>query len=159
MSQETVPHENPYSNEVAFKDLLNMMRRKELITLSFVLDRYGYESFEVESKTMDKFIVQLSIDLFNWIFKYVLCGNMDEPTPSPSHKLIKSKDANTNEFATNMLRSFVASPNERPHMHIVPEVIDKPDRLTVTFAYNYGVIVFKVKRTKDIMDFLATKGF
>lgn len=159
MKQETTPKENPYNNEVAFKDLLKMMGRKDLITASFVLDRYGYESFEVESRVMDKFIIQLSNELFGWIFKYLLFGNVEEPTPSPTEDLIISSDKDTNEFSTDILRSFIKDPKERPHMHIVPEVIDKPDRLTVTFAYPYGVIVFKVTRTQEMGDFLETQGF
>ncbi|WP_301889807.1 hypothetical protein [Bacteroides caecimuris] len=160
MKQETTPKENPYNNEVAFKDLLKMMGRKDLITASFVLDRYGYESFEVESRVMDKFIIQLSNELFGWIFKYLLFGNVEEPTPSPTAEdLIISSDKDTNEFSTDILRSFIKDPKERPHMHIVPEVIDKPDRLTVTFAYPYGVIVFKVTRTQEMGDFLETQGF
>lgn len=137
-----------------------MMGRKDLITASFVLDRYGYESFEVESRVMDKFIIQLSNELFGWIFKYLLFGNVEEPTPSPTAEdLIISSDKDTNEFSTDILRSFIKDPKERPHMHIVPEVIDKPDRLTVTFAYPYGVIVFKVTRTQEMGDFLETQGF
>lgn len=108
---------------------------------------------------MDKFIIQLSNELFGWIFKYLLFGNVEEPTPSPTEDLIISSDKDTNEFSTDILRSFIKDPKERPHMHIVPEVIDKPDRLTVTFAYPYGVIVFKVTRTQEMGDFLETQGF
>lgn len=110
MNQETLHQENPYNNEVAFKDLLKMMRRKDLITASFVLDRYGYESFEVESKVMDRFIIQLSNDLFGWIFKYLLFGEIDEPIPSPTEELIISSDKDTNEFSTDILRSFIKDP-------------------------------------------------
>ena len=62
-------------------------------------------------------------------------------------------------MATSFLRTFMEEPKERPHMHIVPEVIDKPDRLTVTFAYPYGVIVFKVTRSQEMRDFLESQGF
>ena len=159
MDQKTAPKENLYNNEVAFRDLLKMMRRKDLITASFVLDRYGYESFEVESKVMDKFIIQLSNELFGWIFKYLLFGDIEEPIPSPTKGLIISPDKDTNEFSTDILRSFIKDPKERPHMHIVPEVIDKPDRLTVTFAYPYGIVVFKVTRSQEMRDFLESQGF
>ena len=60
MNQETAPQENPYNNEVAFKELLKMMRRKDLVTVAFVVDRFGYEAIEVESKIMDKFLVQFT---------------------------------------------------------------------------------------------------
>ena len=159
MDLKTAPKENLYNNEGAFRALLKMMRRKDLITASFVLDRYGYESFEVERKVMDKFIIQLSNELFGWIFKYLLFGDIEEPIPSPTKGLIISSDKDTNEFSTDILRSFIKDPKERPHMHIVPEVIDKPDRLTVTFAYPYGIVVFKVTRSQEMRDFLESQGF
>lgn len=159
MSQDFSIKENPYNNEVAFKDLIKMMKRKDLITMSFVLDRYGYESCEVESRVMDKFTLQLNNDLLGLIFKYMLSGEIDEQLPSPINDLIISSDKDTNEFATDILRTFMNNPNDRPYMHIVPEIVDKLDRLTVSFAYPFGIIVFKVKRTKDMMDFLSTHGF
>lgn len=159
MKQETASQENPYNNEVAFKDLLKMMRRKDLITLSFVVDRFGYEAIEVESKVMDKFIVQFTNGLFDCIYNYLLSGEIQDLTHSPNEVRSKSSFNTTNEMATSFLRTFMEEPTERSHMHIVPEVIDKPDRLTVTFAYPYGVIVFKVTRSQEMRDFLDSKGF
>lgn len=159
MKQETASQENPYNNEVAFKDLLKMMRRKDLITVSFVVDRFGYEAIEVESKVMDKFIVQFTNGLFDCIYNYLLSGEIQDLTHSPNEERSKSSFNTTNEMATSFLRTFMEEPTERSHMHIVPEVIDKPDRLTVTFAYPYGVIVFKVTRSQEMRDFLDSKGF
>lgn len=45
MNQETASKENPYNNEVAYKDLIKMMRRKDLITVAFIVDRFGYWIF------------------------------------------------------------------------------------------------------------------
>lgn len=159
MNQETAPKENPYNNEAAFKDLLKMMRRKDLITVAFVVDKFGYEAIEVESRIMDKFLVQFTPGLFDCIYNYLLSGEVGTITVSPSDERTISSSKDTNELATNLLRYFIGEPRERPHMHIVPEVIDKPDRLTVTFAYPYGIIVFKVTRTQEMRDFLEAQGF
>lgn len=150
---------NPYNNEVALKDLLKMMKRKERVTVSFVIDRYGYESIEVESKRMDKFILQLSNDLLELILKYLLTGDIIDPIPSAIESLIIRPCNNSDGFTSDILRSFIKNPTDRPHMHIVPEIVDKPDKLTVTFAYQFGIIVFKVKRTKETMEFLEKQGF
>lgn len=159
MKQETAPQENPYNNEVAFKDLLKMMRRKDLITVSFVVDRFGYEAIEVESKVMDKFIVQFTNGLFDCIYNYLLSGETQDLTHSPNEERSKSSFNTTNEMCTSLLHTMMEDPKERPHMHIVPEVIDKPDRLTVTYAYPYGVIVFKVTRSPEMRDFLESQDF
>lgn len=159
MAENIVGKINPYNNEVAFKDLLKIMRRKDLITISFVVDNYGYESYEIESKIMDKFIVQHCDGMYDWINHYLISGEIHEPIPSPTNGLIKSVHGNTNSFASNLLRLFISDPKEHQHMHIVPEIVDKPDRLTVTFAYPYGVIVFKVTRSQEMRDFLESQGF
>ena len=52
--------ENPYDNEMALNELIKMMKRKEKITVSFVVDKYGYASTQLESKTMNKFTLQMS---------------------------------------------------------------------------------------------------
>lgn len=150
---------NPYNNEVALTDLLKMMKRKERVTVSFAIDRYGYESVEVESKRVDKFTLQLSNDLMALIFKYLLSGEIIEPITSALENLIISPCNDSDEFASDILRSFIKNPADRPNMHIVPEIVDKPDKLTVYFTYQFGIIVFKVKRTKETMEFLQKQGF
>ncbi len=150
---------NPYNNEVALKDVLKMMKRKECVTVSFAIDRYGYESVEVESKRMDKFTLQLSNDLLELILKYLLTGEIIDPIPSAIESLIISPCNDSDEFTSDILRSFIKNPIDRPHMHIVPEVVDKPDKLTVYFTYQFGIIVFKVKRTKETIEFLEKQGF
>ncbi len=150
---------NPYNNEVALKDVLKMMKRKECVTVSFAIDRYGYESVEVESKRMDKFTLQLSNDLLELILKYLLTGEIIDPIPSAIESLIISPCNDSDEFTSDILRSFIKNPTDRPHMHIVPEVVDKPDKLTVYFTYQFGIIVFKVKRTKETIEFLEKQGF
>lgn len=159
MNQETASKENPYNNEVAYKDLIKMMRRKDLITVAFIVDRFGYEALEVESKIMEKFIVQFTPGLFDCIYNYLLSGKVEDLPHSPSDERTISSFKSTNELATSFLRTFMEEHNERPFMHIVPEVIDKPDRLTVTFSYPFGVIVFKVTRSQEMRDFLESQGF
>ncbi len=136
-----------------------MMKRKECVTVSFAIDRYGYESVEVESKRMDKFTLQLSNDLLELILKYLLTGEIIDPIPSAIESLIISPCNDSDEFTSDILRSFIKNPTDRPHMHIVPEVVDKPDKLTVYFTYQFGIIVFKVKRTKETIEFLEKQGF
>lgn len=75
--------ENPYNNEVAMNDLLKMMKRRDLITVSFIIDRYGYEAIEVESKIMDRFHVQFFTGLYDCIYNYLLSGEVDTSTLIP----------------------------------------------------------------------------
>lgn len=150
---------NPYNNELALKELIKMMRRGEKLTISFVLDKYGYESIEIESKRVEKFTLQLSNELYAFLYKYLNSGTITDPIPSPTDNLINGTDANSNDFAEEILKKIIIYGEELPYMHIVPEIIDKPNRLTVTIRYPNGISVFKIRRSKNIVETLASKGF
>ena len=139
-------------------ELKKIMKRKEKITVSFVVDRYGYAATTLESKTVDKFILQMSNELHDWILDYLVKGEITMPIPSSKERLLKDMAKDSNELATNTLTNFLNG-NALRYIHVVPEIADKPDRLTVTFAFPYGIIVFKVRREKEIVDELTSKGF
>lgn len=150
--------ENPYKNEIALNELIKMMKRKEKITVSFVVDKYGYASAQLESKTIEKFTLQLSETLHDWLTDYLVKGNITEPIPKANDGLLKDIAKDSNELATNTLINFLNG-NALRFMHIVSEIADKPDKLTVTFGFPYGIIVFKVRREKEIIEELTSKGF
>ncbi len=149
---------NLYNNEVALKELVKMMKRKEKLTISFAVDKYGYASTIIESKMVEKFTLQMSEELHLWLTDYLVKGEITQPIPSPNEGLLKDFAKDSNELATNTLCNFLNG-NALSFMHVVPEIADKPDRLTVTFAFPYGILVFKVKREKEIVEELASKGF
>ncbi len=150
--------ENLYDNGTALKELIKMMKRKEKITISFVVDKYGYASTQIESKTMNKFTLQMSEEMHLWLTDYLVNGAISEPIPCADKDLLKDIAKDSNELATNTLINMLNG-NALRFMHVVPEIADKPDRLTVTFAFSHGIIVFKVKREKEIIDELTSKGF
>lgn len=159
MNQETTSPMNPYKNETALKDLLKMMRRKEILTISFLLDRYGYEAVRIESKVVDELNLQISNTLFTWLTYYLKNGEIGEPIPSAMDGLFYGTSLNSNDFAQDILQQYLQNEDELSHIHVVPEVVDKPDRLTVTFGYRFGILVFKIKRFAEILEVLAEKGY
>lgn len=159
MEEVTKHLENTYNNTLAFKEMLKMMKRQELITVSFILDTYGFEAISVESKRIDKFNLQLSNLLFRFLFRYLEFGEIIEPLPSPDENLLKGNDKNSNEFATDVLKRIIKQGLDEAYMHIVPEIVDKPGQLTVTFSYPYGCIVFMVERNEEIGLFLESRGY
>ncbi|MCM1319516.1 MAG: hypothetical protein NC217_03970 [Muribaculaceae bacterium] len=159
MSEDITSPNNPYNNEAALREVVKMMTRGEKLTLKFVLDDYGYESIQVESPRVEKFILQLSNDLFSFLFQYLLKGEITNPTPSAKDGLMLSKDSNSNDFAEDILRSMILFGEDFRYMHIIPEIADTVDTLTVNFAYPFGIIVFRIKRSPKIMEVLESKGF
>lgn len=159
MSEYTTNKENPYNNELALKEVVKMMKRKEKLTVSFILDKYGYESVRIESRTVDELNLQISNALFTWLTYYLKNGDIEEPIPSATDGLFYGTSTNTNDFARDILIEYFKLDEEIAHIHIVPEIVDKPDRLTVTYGYPFGVFVFKIRRTPEILDVLAIRGF
>lgn len=159
MNENTVPATNPYNNATALKDLLKMMRRKEILTISFLLDKYGFEAVRIESKVVDELNLQISNALFTWLTYYLKNGEIGEPIPSATDGLFYGTSLNSNDFAQDILQQYLQNEDELSHIHVVPEVVDKPDKLTVTFGYRFGILVFKIKRSTEILKVLAEKGY
>lgn len=158
MNQEPPSIENPYDNESALKELLKMMKRKEKITVSYVVDKYGYASAKLDSKTIAvPFNLQMSEELYNWLIDgYLINGEIREPIPSPNKDLLKNLASNSNELATNTLINYINRVGFRLHMRVTPEIADKSNKLTVMFGFQHGIIVFKVNREKEILEELAS---
>lgn len=160
MEENTSFTENPYNNKLAFNELVKMMRRKEKLTIVIVLDKYGYEALEIESKRVDKFVLQTNSDLYDLIFHYLYSGKIKEQLPSPTENLSYHPDKTNNDFAEFSLGIFIDNDKQvEYHMHITPEIVSKPDKLTVTFRYKNGIIVIKAQRTDAVKELLASKGF
>ena len=159
MEEKINEEKNPYKNELALNELLKMMKRKERLTVTFAIDKYGYETAEIESRPIEKFKLQLSDTLLNWIIEYLNNGEIIEPIPPHDKDLIISQFTDTNALATDLLKQFLQRTFYRTRIHLVPEVIDKPGRLTCTLQYQFGIIIFKIKREKEIMDLLEVEGF
>lgn len=160
MEESNTLSENPYNNTLALNELVKMMRRKEKLTISIVLDKYGYEALEIESKRVDKFVLQTNSDIYDLIFDYLYSGKIREQLPSPNDNLSCHPDKTTNDYAEFSLGIFLANDKQvEYHMHIMPEIVSKPDKLIVTFRYTNGIIVIKTQRTETVKELLASKGF
>ena len=146
-------------NKKAFTELLKMMQRKELITVSYFIDENGYESVYLASPHIAKFPLRFSDGIFSFIYRYLEFGEVDESLVAPELRLIHSDFDNSNDFATNVLKRIISYGIDMPYVYIIPEIVDKPNRLTVTFRYPHGIVVFKVNRTEEIMSFLSLKGY
>ena len=151
--------ENTYKNDLALKEALKMMKRKDIITLSFSVDEFGYECAELDSKKVaEKFKLQLSYQIFPWLINYLRTGQINGPVPSNNDGLLKSQVDNTNDYNEGALNFLLAKDIDMENITIVPEVVDKPDRLTVIYRYPYGCMVYKMRRSDDILEMLASKG-
>ncbi|MCH5226755.1 MAG: hypothetical protein J1F16_02920 [Muribaculaceae bacterium] len=151
--------ENPYKNDLALKEALKMMKRKDIITISFSVDEFGYECAELDSKKVaEKFKLQLSYQIFPWLINYLRTGQINEPVPSYNDGLLKSQVDNTNDYNEGALNFLLAKDIDIKNITIVPEVVDKPDTLTVIYRYPYGCMIYKLRRSDDILEMLASKG-
>ena len=99
----------------------------------------------------EKEINELQKDLKN--------GEIGEPIPSATNGLFYGTSQNSNDFAQDILQQYLQNEDELSHIHVVPEVVDKPDRLTVTFGYRFGILVFKIIRSTEILEVLAEKRY
>lgn len=137
-----------------------MMKRKDKITVSYVVDKYGYASAKLDSnKISEPFILQMNDELNEWLIEYLIKGEIIEPIPNAHKDLLKCSVNDSEEFITDTLINYLQKSGFRFHMRVTPEIADKPNRLTIMFTFTYGIIVFKVKREKKILDELHAIDF
>ena len=147
--------ETVYPNTEAHNELKAMMNRGERITLSFGIDRFGYEVVYPQSKTTEWFGYQLNPQNFQWLMGYLKEGKTEDFSLEPM-QLEKSEYADTNTFKTEMLKMFVE--NKLGNIQFTPQLRDRSGKLSAVASFRHGIISFRVARTEGLCEYLRDKG-
>lgn len=143
--------EEIYNNVEAHKDIRAMMSRGERLAMFFAIDKYGYATVRIESKTTRRFTYQLNPNSFKWLVKYLMFGKAEDYEVDPSAP-VKSSHANSYMFRRNMLIAFVKT--NIGNFQTLPAVLDRPGKLTTTVTFKHGSILFFTERDDEIENFL-----
>ena len=147
--------ETVYPNTEAHNELKAMMNRGERITLSFGIDRFGYEVVYPQSKTTEWFGYQLNPQNFQWLMGYLKEGKTEDFSLEPM-QLEKSEYADTNTFKTEMLKMFVG--DKLGNIQFTPQLRDRSGKLSAVASFRHGIISFRVERTEELCEYLRDKG-
>lgn len=147
--------ETVYPNTEAHTELKAMMNRNERITLSFGIDRFGYEVVYPQSKTTEWFGYQLNPQNFQWLMGYLKEGKTEDFSLDPM-QLEKSDYSDANTFKTEMLKMFVE--NKLGNIQFTPQLRDRSGKLSAVASFRHGIISFRVERTEELCEYLRDKG-
>lgn len=147
--------ETAYPNTEAHAELKAMMNRNERITLSFGIDRFGYEVVYPQSKTTEWFSYQLNPKNFQWLIGYLKEGKTEDFKLDPM-QLEKSEYTDANTFKTEMLKMFVE--NKLGNIQFTPQLRDRSGKLSAVAWFNHGIVSFRIERTEEMTEYLRDKG-
>lgn len=140
-----------YNNVEAHKEIRAMMARGERMAMFFALDKYGYETVRIESRTTQRFTYQLSQDSLNWLLGYLANGTTEDCGVDPTAP-VKTSETSDDSFRKNMLMAFVNA--NMGNFQTRPAFLDRPGRLTTTASFKHGSIQFFTERDAEIENFL-----
>lgn len=140
-----------YNNREAHNEVRAMMARGERMAMFFALDKYGYETVRIESRTTQRFTYQLNQQGLNWILGYLMNGTTEDCDVDPNNPT-KTNETTDDGFRKNMLMAFVKA--NIGNFQTRPAFLDRPGRLTTTATFKHGAIQFFTERDAEIEEFM-----
>lgn len=140
-----------YNNLEAHNEVRAMMARGERMVMFFAIDKYGYETVRIESRTTQRFTYQLSQQGLNWILGYLMNGTIEDSEVNPNNPT-KTNETTDDSFRKNMLMEFVNA--KIGNFQTLPAFLDRPGRLTTTATFKHGTIQFFTERDAEIEEFM-----
>ena len=151
LSKSTVT--NRYDNQGAHDTLVAMMNRKEYITVKFGTDKGNYPYAWVESKTTAGFKYLLKEQTLNGIIAYLMAGNVTDFDNDPMNiEPLKDKDS---EFKLEIVKNFIKTGK---NIQWTPLFRERPEVIKGIKAFEYGKIIFRLKREIATLDYLREHG-
>lgn len=137
-----------YDNEGAFQQLLSMMKRGERIDLRLFTSKDNHPSVWAESRTVEGFRYDVSPESFESILEYLRTGIYEtfEKCKSESETLDAGED-----FQMMVLKQFVEAGMSLKYVPLFREYTDK---ITGSYFYLKGKVVFRVNRTQELINYL-----
>lgn len=144
-----------YNNNEAHNELKAIMNRHERISISFSIDKDGYEIVYAESKTTAWFKYRLNAESFAWIMRYLTSGETEDFNVKPM-ELAKTEYENPDAFKSDMLKMFVE--NKLGNLQFTPEIRDRSGKLSAIASFRHGIVSFRVERTEEMTEYLRDNG-
>ena len=151
LSKSTVTNE--YDNQGAHDTLVAMMNRKEYITVKFGTDKGNYPYAWVESKTTAGFKYLLKEQSLNGIIAYLMTGDVTDFDNDPINvEPLKDEDS---EFKLEIVKNFIKTGK---NIQWTPLFRERPEVIKGIKAFEYGKIIFRLKREIATLDYLREHG-
>lgn len=137
-----------YDNEGAYKTLQAMMNSKELLVVKFYSSKDGIPCAWIESKRVSGFKYELKSETFKGLMNYLENGETSDFDSNPTKADTLDEGA---DFQQMVLQMFVESGKT---LQYVPLFRENPQYLSAVLPCFKGKVMFRIKRTDEMLDYL-----
>ena len=137
-----------YDNQGAYNTLLEMINRKEQLTVKFYGSKDNIPCAWVESKRIAGFKYQLKTASFQGLLNYLFSGMADDFDKNPMEVDNIQEDE---DFQFKVMQMLIASGKT---IQFVPLFREKAEYISGILPCFKGKIMFRIKRTDDVLNCL-----
>lgn len=137
-----------YDNEGAYQTLQTMMNSKEQLTVKFYSGKDGIPCAWIESKRVAGFKYQLKSETFQGLMNYLTNSEITDFDSNPTAYDTLDEGA---DFQLMVLRMLVSAGRT---IQYVPLFRENPEYVSAVLPCFKGKVVFRIKRTGEIIDYL-----
>lgn len=137
-----------YDNEGAYKTLQVMMTNKEQLVVKFYSSKDNIPCAWIESKKVAGFKYELKSETFQALMNYLINGEVFDFDSNPENSDTLDEDA---DFQLMVLQMLVECGRT---IQYVPLFRENPQYLSAVLPCFKGKVMFRVKRTNELLDYL-----
>ncbi len=142
-ANESVKKFTNYDNLKAYEQLLAMMKRGDILTISGKSDQYGHAYLEIQSPRVAKFKYYVNDNSLNGVIKYMETGKYYDFDENPMDILVHQAGTN---FPTWLVKGFVES---NANIQYVPFSREYRNSIAGIIPMFRGKIHFFLPRTEE----------
>lgn len=137
-----------YDNEGAYNTLLEMMSRKEQITVKFYSGKDNVPCAWIESKRIAGFKYQLKTSSFHGLLNYLFEGIVDDFDKNPAEFDNIQDGDDFQQKAMEMLITLGKT------IQFVPIFRERTETISGILPCFKGKVMFRIKRTEEVLNYL-----
>ena len=137
-----------YDNQGAYNTLLEMMNRKEQLTVKFYSGKDNVPCAWVESKHIAGFKYQLKTSSFHGLLNYLFKGIVDDFDKSPAEfDTIQEEE----DFQLKVMQMMIALGKT---IQFVPTFRERTETISGILPCFKGKVIIRIKRTEEVLNYL-----
>lgn len=142
-----------YDNKGAHEAAKLMMRKFENMNVQFKTGKDGFPYAWLESRSMAGFKLILNAKELNWLMGYLMNGATEDFGTEPD-KVEAYKEGEDNDLQLSIFKQLI---EKGKVLQFVPKFRETNGYVTAYASYKKGRIVFRLKETEELSEYLAEK--
>lgn len=146
-----------FDNVAVHNFLKGLMMRGERLTVGMYNDTYSVQNYPcvwIGTKDYKPFKYILFQKSFDWLMNYLITGEYEDAGVAPLGIKDEDEEVYKGDFQLDTLKGFV---EENIKMQFTPIFLDRDKNISAIAPFKYGKILFKTKRTAELLDYLRGK--